>query len=196
MSEIVLRNIVMTLDPDSIEKAIKQVESLQNSLKPALDRLCEYFATWGVDIAKANLIQYGAVGHTMTLYNSIEAKQEGDGVWLVNANADYAAYVEFGTGLVGESGVHPMFMDVASGVKVRDETPRQRKNRLGALRKTLTYQKYDLNKHGKEGWVFPKDGKFYTTYGQPAKPFMYNTYKELVREAELNGGRLIAQYIP
>lgn len=66
---------------------------------------------------------------------------------LMEIDSEYALYVEYGTGIVGSESPHP--------------------NPISA---------YDINNHGEKGWIYPKNGGFYWTKGQPAKPFMYETW--------------------
>lgn len=207
MSEFILKNIEITLDPSSIDKAIETVEKLKSDLGSALKRICETLAEQGVEFARANIVVLGAVT-TGALMNSVAYHREGE-VWYVTAGdksteiesregysvTNYAVFVEYGTGLVSARDMHPTYI-------VKDNSARTFGNQR---------MHYNLNKHyflsqknhGAKGWVYktgvPGDkssGHFYTTAGRPARPFMYNTMKDLQREAELNGGRLIAQYIP
>ena len=56
---IVLKNINMTLDPESIENAIQEVERFERVLKPAMQCLIEYLASKGLEIARAELLWVG-----------------------------------------------------------------------------------------------------------------------------------------
>lgn len=203
MSEIVLKNIQMTLDPASIEKAIREVELLRGSLKPALDAFCDWLASYGEEVAVANIVQLGAVS-TGALMNSVKSGREGD-VWFVSAGdenteietrdgysiTNYALFVEYGTGMIKASEIHPSYRLN----KMAEEYNRKRNYNIN--KHTPRNGKFEVN-----GWVFKtgeagnKDsGHFYTTQGQPARPFMYNTLLDLRREAELVGGKMVAQYI-
>lgn len=63
----------------------------------------------------------------------------------------YSAYVEFGTGTVG-NGTHPMPKGYS----------------------------YDVNAHGDNGWYFDVDGQIHFTKGMKAHRFMYNAVNEYV----------------
>ena len=53
---IVLKKIDMTLDPASIENAIREVELFEKQLKPAMQCLIDYLGEKGVEIARAQLL--------------------------------------------------------------------------------------------------------------------------------------------
>lgn len=171
---IVLKNIHMTLDPESIDAAIKEIERFKNQLKPAMQCLLDYLGQKGVEIARAELIFFddpafrtGALSDSM-IYRT---KENGDvevvaGEGLQDGYTppqSYAMYVEYGTGIYGA----------------------------------------DLNNHGLEGWWYPapwgtwnKNGTTYAwTNGMPPRPFMGNTLNDLEDEARVAGARVIAEYI-
>lgn len=60
--------------------------------------------------------------------------------------SDHVLYVEFGTGIVGSEHPHKHGWE------------------------------YDINNHGNDGWWYSKNGSYYWTKGQPARPFMYETW--------------------
>lgn len=205
MSEFILKNIEFTLDPASIERAIELVERLKTDLSGALKRVCETLAQRGVEMAKANIIILGAVGETGNLLNSVKYFPEGE-VWYISAGdksteidqdsegqrsgykvTNYAVFVEYGTGAVTEKQMHPTYID-------------PRNPMMTALRKKLNYDRnHNKVRKGKRevsGWVYKKGNRFYTAHGMPARPFMYNTMLELQQEAQLIGGRMVAEYIP
>lgn len=206
MSEFILKNIEITLDPASIDRAIAIVEKLKSDLGGALKMLCERLANIGVEVARANIIILGAVGETGNLLRSVQCSHEGE-VWYVSAGdkstgidqdgngprsgytvTNYAVFVEYGTGAVTESQIHPSYVDPHNVLR----------SRL-ALKLHYNRNKNEVKKGKKfvSGWVFKKGNRFYTMHGgMPARPFMYNTMNELRQEAERIGGYLIAQYIP
>lgn len=107
-------------------------------------------------MAKAELVRLGAnySGETLASINGYYSPSAGVGI--IRAGAWWAAYIEFGTGVVGSANPHP-----------------EPKN-----------WGYDLNQHGDNGWVYynDKDSKYHWTKGMASRPFMYNTYRELERE--------------
>lgn len=141
-----MRKIKMTLD--NIDDVLKRLEEyrawINQKCAVLVERLCER----GVEIAKEL-----CPVDTGDLRNSIHSMAE-DMAGQIIASASHAAYVEFGTGIVGSMSPHP----------------------------TLPWI-YDINAHSFDGWTYFKNGQFHWTAGQPAKPFMHNTAQQLANEA-------------
>ena len=172
---IVLKNIEMTLDPASIDRAIREIQLFEETLKPAMQCLIDYLGEKGVEVARAALLFVGEepAYDTGALSESIRYEKRGDkgvidaGQGLTNAMGkptNYAIFVEYGTGIYGA----------------------------------------DINDHGLEGWWYPapwgayvgKNGKRYAwTNGMAPRPFMANTLIDLEDEARVNGGKILAEYI-
>ena len=179
MAEILLKHIDMTLDPESVAAAIKTVKDLQEWLGKALAELARYLTEeGGKGIAQMYIAQFPAID-TGYMADHIEGKYDTKThSGKLTANAEYAVYVEYGTGIVGAANPHP---------------------------EPEGWQ-YDVHHHGVAGWWYPSAEGWYQprdggplmawTMGAPARPFMYNTMLELERIAEQEGGRIIAQYIP
>ena len=180
MGQFVLMNIDMTLDDDSIQKAIDTITDLKDKLASGLVELARMLTEErGVRIAQMYIGQFPAVD-TGALHDSIAGVyNEGAHEGIITTGVMYAAYVEFGTGIVGADNPHPE----ASG-----------------------NWDYDINHHGNDGWWYPSSKGWYQpenggqplawTKGMPSRPFMYNTLRELEEEAEREGGRIVAKYIP
>lgn len=144
------------LSPKEIKEAVKQIEKYKQDLNRKLSLLIQALTDRGVEIAKLNVQRLGAV-YSGELLESIGGYFSPSlGVGIIYAGAPYAVYVEFGTGIRGKEGQHPL-----SGDK-------------GWI--------YDVNGHGEAGWIYPKDGTFYWTDGMPARPFMYDMTKQLEAE--------------
>ena len=172
MGEYILKSISTTLDPGSIEQAIKEVDMFQSRLKPAMQCLIDYLGEKGVEVAKATLMFIGGnedgssenPGYmTGALQDSISYRNE-EGVGIVSAGEglldgdgkqSYAVYVEYGTGIFGE----------------------------------------DRNRHGETGWWYLAPWGWTWTNGMAPRPFMGSTFDDLKEEAEMYGGRVIAEYI-
>ena len=147
------KKIRFTLSERSIRQAIIEVESYQRELKMKIDQLLKRLMDEGVDIAKMKVAAMDAV-FTGQLHDSIRGYYSpGKHVAIIRAGIWYAAFVEYGTGVEGEKSPHP--------------------NPDGWV--------YDVNEHGEGGWVYlnDNDSKFHWTTGEPAKPFMYETAREL-----------------
>lgn len=99
-------------------------------------------------IVRQNLTNYPGLSSQVT-------KNSTDTGGNVYVNADYAKYIEFGTGVVGRGASHPLSAELA--------------------------WIYDINNHGEQGWYYKSGGQWHWTKGQTAKQFMYNSAKELER---------------
>ena len=145
--------IKFSLDTKDINRAIKEVQQFKKEFIEKCNRLISELVDYGVDIAKVQIEQLDA-WYTGELMNSIEGYYSPTyGVGIIKAGAYYAAFVEFGTGVVGSQSSHP--------------------NPQG--------WQYDINGHGDDGWVYYDDdsGNFRWTKGFRSRPFMYNTAREL-----------------
>ena len=141
-----------------IDRAIKEVEKFKQEFLEKCNRLIEALTDEGVEIAKVEVAALDAV-YTGELMNSIEGYYSPTyNVGIIKAGAYYAAYVEFGTGVVGKGSPHP--------------------NPQG--------WQYDVNDHGDSGWVYYDDdsGGFKWTRGFKSRPFMYNTARQLEKECK------------
>lgn len=150
--------IKFRLDEKDIDRAIREVKQFKTEFLEKCNQLVEALTDRGVEIAKIQVAQLDAV-FTGELMNSIEGYYSPTyNVGIIKAGAYYAAYVEFGTGVVGQGAAHP--------------------NPQG--------WQYDVNDHGDEGWVYYDDysGKFRWTKGFKSRPFMYNTARQLEKECE------------
>lgn len=185
MGKFILKHINMTLDARSIDKAIREIRKLQTDLKEAMQGLVEELAKQGAEIAKIEITNLGAVD-TGALRASIGygAFDPATRTAIVYAGGYYACFVEFGTGIVGKKNRHP-------GLNSMKDFAVMGAN--GTL-----YTEYDTNKHGDEVWWYRPVGgtRYLWTRGMKARPFMYNTYVQLIDIAKSSGGQILAQYIP
>ena len=141
------------LDERDINRAIKELERYKQEFLNRCSQLVEALTDYGVEIAKIQVSQLDAY-YTGELMNSIEGYfSPTTQVGIIKAGAYYAAYVEFGTGVVGSRSPHPDPQD----------------------------WQYDVNAHGDEGWVYYDEdsGNFRWTKGFKSRPFMYNTAREI-----------------
>lgn len=149
----------------SIQNAIKALQSYQNNLTYKCQLLAEKLAEKGVEIARVQIADLDAI-FTSELLQSVHSEYRGSikggGVWAVVADSKHAAFVEFGTGVIGKAnpynGTLPEGVDwqYASGKTIRQLAD------------------------GRYGWFYKgKDGNWYFTEGMPSRPFMHNTANEL-----------------
>lgn len=151
-----MKRIVITLDEKSINSALQELKAYKKELSRKAALLVRRLVDEGVNIAKQEVISLGAFD-SGELANSIDGLMYADGKrGIIFTNCAHAAFVEFGTGVVGAAAQHP----------------------------TLPWQ-YDVNNHGEAGWIYWDDvqGRLRWTKGMPSRPFMYNTAKELEQKA-------------
>jgi len=152
----VSKKIIFGLSTKEINRAIRELEQYKKELNRKTSLLIEALTDRGVEIAKAQIRELGAV-YTGELESSISGYfSPSTGVGIIKAGAPYAVYVEFGTGIVGAGSPHP----APAGWR------------------------YDVNNHGEKGWWYfnDRDQKWHWTKGIESRPFMYNTVQILERE--------------
>lgn len=150
------KKISMSLDPNSIQNAIDELEAYRSKLGELKTEIVKGAAYRGVDLAKS-YVQIMDAYESGSLLNHIEPIYTDSGKGYVFSGAPHSAFVEFGTGLRGSQDPHP-------------EPPQG--------------WAYDVNQHGEEGWVYYDAylGEFFVTRGAPSAPFMYLTAKQLESE--------------
>ena len=89
------------LSENSIGAAAEQLERYVESLESKVDELCARLAEEAAEAARANVPV-----DTGWLLSGISAEKKGEGRYEVVSEGEYAAFVEFGTGVVG-SGTYP-----------------------------------------------------------------------------------------
>lgn len=156
--------IKMELSQKSIQNAIQELRSYQNSLEYKCRLLAEKLAEKGVEIARVQVADLDAI-FTGELIQSIHSEYQGsvkDGaIFAVVVDSSHAAFVEFGTGIVGQESPYPgelpdgVTWEYASGKTIRQLAD------------------------GRYGWFYNRDGQWYFTEGMPSRPFMYYTAIEL-----------------
>lgn len=157
-----MAKIQMKLTTRSIEDAIREVKEYKRKLNDRVKALIRELVDKGVEIAKAQVRELGAV-YTGQLEESITGFfDEEIGLGIIRTDCPYAIYVEFGTGVVGERNPHP---------------------------EPIEGWQYDVNEHGDKGWWYfnERDQKWHWTKGMVSRPFMYNTLQLLRAEAEKGG---------
>ncbi len=151
------KKIIFGLSTKEINRAIRELEQYKKELNRKTSLLIEALTDRGVEIAKAQIRELGAV-YTGELEESITGYFNPTvQVGIIRAGAPYAIYVEFGTGIVGAGSPHP----APAGWR------------------------YDVNNHGEAGWWYfnDRDQKWHWTKGIESRPFMYNTVQILERES-------------
>ena len=152
--------IRFSLDPHSIDEAIHEVRQYRDDLKKAVQGLVRALTEEGREAAVMNVLRLGAFDTGELADTSFHTRgyfSEDEAIGIIYTDSYYAVFVEYGTGVVGKEGPrHPMLP--AGWV-------------------------HDHNNHGEKGWWYLDEGKWHWTKGQEARPFMYQTYLELIRMA-------------
>lgn len=149
---------VKTLNVKSIEDAIAEVKGRKQYTEKRIRAIAYALGERGEEIAKQKCREYTNGDGDLEESIWCEVKFTGGKFKvIVHMDTPYAAYVEFGTGIVGETYKHP--------------------------NKEARNWDYDMNKHGEAGWVYQDAaGDHYWTQGQPAKPIMWETVQQLKEE--------------
>ena len=139
-----------TLTVDSLDKAIAEVKAYGDKVRQAETVIVKRLAEDGAKQAQ-DLVAYMNAVDTGELMGSITHEESGNTGKII-AGAEHAAYVEFGTGVVGAGSPHP--------------------NPVGWA--------YDINGHGEAGWIYKgDDGHLHWTRGMASRPYMYDTAQML-----------------
>lgn len=142
--------IRVSLDANSIDEAITKLKDYQARVEAAGTKIVERLTKDGAKQAQ-DLVSYMNAVDTGELMGSIIGEADGN-KGTITAGTDHAAYVEFGTGVVGAGSPHP--------------------NPVGWA--------YDINGHGDAGWIYKgDDGRLHWTRGMPSRPYMYDTAQML-----------------
>lgn len=157
------------LSVSSIRNLQKELERYKESLNYKCRLLAEKLSEKGVEIAKIMVVDLDAV-FTRELYDSLHSENKGNtkcgAIFAVVTDSSHCVFVEFGTGQMGKDTPYPyplpegVSWDYNVGKTIRQNA------------KTGTYY-----------WFYPgQDGQWHYTEGMPARPFMYLTSMELIRE--------------
>ena len=151
-----------------IENAIKELETYKKRIQEKTSLLVQKLTDYGAEIVRIKIVNMGA-------YYSGELLSGVSGYYspilnagFVKVTSDHVAFVEFGTGVVGQNNPHKngeylskAAWNYASGAKI------------------FTTQ------DGRVGWIYPTDdGGFRFTEGMESRPFMYETSLELQRDLQ------------
>ena len=156
------------LSVNGLENLKKQLlDYKNNTLQQKLNLLAKTLSEKGVVIAQANIARLDAI-FTGELISSIHTRKgsgsKGTAIFYIVADSKHAAFVEFGTGQLGQEAPYPY--PLPEGVEWNYNTG-----------KTI----FEIES-GQYGWFYPgDDGKWYFTQGMPSRPFMYETSLELMQ---------------
>ena len=151
----------VNLSASELEKLITELKTNLKDLKDKNQEFVRKMTERGHQIVQEQIVEKGKINALSTgeLFNSVVSVYDASAnVGMVEVTAPHAAFVEFGTGVVGKGSPHPEAMQNGWN--------------------------YDYNNRGSEGWLYfnPNDGKLHRTAGQPASPFFYDARKQLEDE--------------
>ena len=160
------KEIIINLnEKGSLGKGLRQLAAYKKRVQNRTSLLVQKLTDYGAEIARIKIVNMGA-------YYSGELLSGVDGYFSPTLNAgfvrvasDHVAFVEFGTGIVGQNNSHKNgeYLSKASW-------------------EYATGTKIFTTKDGKVGWIYPTDdGGFRFTEGMKSRPFMYETALELER---------------
>jgi hypothetical protein len=153
-------------DSNSLRNAIVRLERYKKSVQKKTGLLVQKLTDYGAEIARVKIVNMGAY-YSGELYSGVGGYFSPSlNAGFVRVSSDHVAFVEFGTGVVGQNNPHKngeylskAAWNYASGAKI------------------FTTQ------DGRVGWIYPTDdGEFRFTEGMESRPFMYETALELQRE--------------
>lgn len=157
---------VNVLSKQSINMAIRRLNEYQKEVEAKTLRLAQELTDKGAEIARIKVVELGAY-YSGELHSSISGYFSPSlNAGFIRVTNEHAAFVEFGTGPRGSASPHPN-----GGVSYKGE---------GWF--TKADGKDMAMMYGWQPIVLGNGDIIYYTEGQPAKPFMYETAKELERQ--------------
>ena len=162
-----MKNIkVNILDPKSIDKAIKELNKYKKEVENKTVALAQRLTDLGANLVRVKIVEMGAYA-TGELLSGVEGYFSPTlNAGFIRVTSDHVAFVEFGTGVVGQQHPHKNgeYLSLASWGYA-------------------TGSKIFTTKDGRIGWIYPTDdGGFRFTEGMQSRPFMYETALELERQ--------------
>ena len=143
-----MKEYELELSQDSIMKGIEILKQTKLKLARVKSKLLNAYA----DFAIQQMKMYVPID-TGELASSFKKSQVLKDVIEVYTNKEYAAFVEFGTGIVGA------------------KSPR-------SYNANIEWQ-YDVNQHGESGWWYYIGNEKHWTKGQVASEYMYKALQDL-----------------
>ena len=160
-----MKTIQVRLDPKSIQSAIDAINEYRADVERKARLLVERLTDYGADIARVKITGFGAIDNGDLLGGVDGYFSPTLNVGFVKVTSDHAAFVEFGTGVVGQASPHRNgeYLSKASWAYASGS-------------------KIFTTKDGRVGWIYPTDdGGYRFTEGMQSRPFMYETALELQR---------------
>ena len=146
----------MELSKKSLEKAKRFLNKYQEAYSKGIDNAVKY----ATEMMYNKVLEYcyanGISNHTSQIQWQYDDNTKTGRVWT---NDMVIIFNEMGTGIVGSNNPHP--------------------NPDGPFKSW----KYDVNEHGEEGWLYPKeDGTYGWTRGLPSRHMFYSAFQDIKSE--------------
>lgn len=151
-----------------LENGIKELETYKKRIQEKTSLLVQKLTDYGAEIVRIKIVNMGAYysGELLSGVSGYYSPTLNAG--FVKVTSDHVAFVEFGTGVVGQNNPH--------------------KNGEYLSKAAWNYasgSKIFTTKDGRVGWIYPTDdGGFRFTEGMESRPFMYETALELRNDLE------------
>lgn len=161
-----MKKIVVRLDPKSVAEAIKELNQYKQDIEKKVTLLMQRLTDLGAEVARVKIVSMGAY-YSGELLSGVEGYFSPSlNVGFVRVTSDHVAFVEFGTGVVGQANPHKNGEYLSK-----------------AAWQYATGPKIFTTQNGRVGWIYPTDdGGFRFTEGMESRPFMYETALEIQRE--------------
>ena len=161
-----MTTIIVDLNKDEgLKNAIKELKAYKKKVETNTRLLVQRLTDYGAEVARIKIVGLGAY-YSGELLSGVEGYFSPSlNTGFVRVTSDHVAFVEFGTGIVGQSNPHRNGEYLAKASWA-----------YASGRKIFT------TKDGRVGWIYPTDdGGFRFTEGMEIRPFMYETALELQR---------------
>ncbi len=158
-----MKTINVRLDPKSVASAIKELEKYKKDVEKKTRLLVQRLTDLGAEVVRVKIVSMGAYysGELLSGVNGYYSPTLNAG--FVKVTNDHVAFVEFGTGVVGQANPHKNGEYLAK-----------------AAWQYATGPKIFTTQDGRVGWIYPTDdGGYRFTEGMESRPFMYETALEL-----------------
>ncbi len=161
-----MKTINVKLSPQGVADAINELKEYQQDVERKTVLLAQRLIDLGAEIARIKIVGMDAY-YSGELLSGVSGYYSPTlNVGFVRVSSDHVAFVEFGTGVKGQTSPHKNGEYLSK-----------------AAWGYATGAKIFTTKDGRVGWIYPTDdGGFRFTEGMASRPFMYETALELQRE--------------
>lgn len=166
---------INTSSPDSIDEAYKRIRRYQAITEKKIDLFAKRLAELGVDIAQNKVNSMDAV-FKGELFNGLTSIMKQDGIYAIVSTSEHSAFVEFGTGQLGE--VKPYNYPLPEGLDSWKYNDTDNSKHLQYAEEDLWWGERKIPQ-GTYYWFYFKDGRWWLTQGMPSRPFMTETALDL-----------------